>query len=102
LALGEPLYEYPPFAATVIFEVRKNPATKDIDIKTYYISQTVREPYTIEQLRLKKCLGPSDFQCKFSNFDVYLKPLLNVTWTKECGLSDFDGIQAAEDNIGES
>lgn len=102
LGLGEKLYKYPPFAATVIFEVHRDPlGTGDPIIRSYYISQTVKEPYTIEQLRLDKCLG-NEFDCKFSNFVNTLKPLEGLQWSKECGLTNVDGFLLAEENIGDS
>lgn len=74
----------------------------DFIIKAYYISQTVKEPYTIEQLRLDKCLGPNDFDCKFGNFVAYLKPLEGLQWSKECGMTNVDAFSLAEENIGDS
>ena len=100
LSLGSTLQKYPPFAATVIFEVYKqNGSDDDYQIKVYYISQTVDEPYTIEQLKLSPC---GSNECKFNNFVSYLKPFENVTWKNECGLTTYDLIQLAEDNIGDS
>lgn len=85
-----------------MFEVFREPSQNDFEIRAYYISQTVKEPFTIEHLKLDKCMGVNDFNCKFSNFASYLRPFENLTWSRECGMTNFDALQVAEDTLGES
>ena len=104
IALGEKLEKYPPFLATVIFEVRKKPNTDDFTVNAFYINQTVKEPYPIVKLNLDKCpeISP-EAVCKLTSFDTYLKPYVqDIQWASECGLTNIDAFQLAEDNIGDS
>ena len=102
LSMGESLNRYPPFAATVMFEIRRNELHNDYEVHVSYISQTEKAPYTIEKLNMQQCLGMTNYRCSFDGFVASLKDYLGVKWTNECKLKNFNGIDAAEEDIGNS
>lgn len=88
----------------MIFEVhRTEPGNTDFEIRAYYISDTSHSPYGVESIELDKCKATGDYHCTYSNFVANFSDFLNVSWCKECNITQsIDMIQLAENHLGEA